>query len=176
MANPRPNDENLQGLRRANRDNEQHVHYQGWEVIEGGRRNPLDEASVAADYTRAPFDESLVRDEQGRLLDTRNDAVHGYGEPRPEKNYPKAYDRADLVNTDLNPMMEYPKKTTATYNILAVVLALVVFTLVLVAMFWNFLPPVRRSPERPNGAVQATRPVTAQAQPPADLSYRHEIS
>ncbi len=166
MANPDRNDDrDLQGLRRANRDEEQHWRDKGWERIEGGKdRNPppreqeqaaeKERTVIGADYTRSPFDPSLVRDEQGNLRTDRADVLRGYGEPNPERNYPRAYDQNELQNPNLNPMMEVPRSPTATFRILAIVCALVLFGLVAAALYWNFLAPVRHAPEAPNGKVQ----------------------
>src|SRR4051812_17602212 len=91
MAHPRQEDDDrdLKGLRRANRDDEQHWRDKGWEKIEGGRDSsapkdpkssaPGDRPVIGADYTRSPFDPSLVRDERGNLRDDRADCFHGYG-------------------------------------------------------------------------------------------------
>lgn len=179
MANPQQDDNyhdpELHGLARANRDEDQTVHYKGWEKIEGGKGRAPQERKVGADFTRAPFDESLVRDEYGDLIDTRNDPVNGYGEPRPEKNYPRAYSTEDLTNTDLNPKMVYPKHTTVTFNVWALVLGLVAFGLFLTAMFWNFLPAVRRSPEHPNSSLHAPSATRTAVQQFAMMVYRsHE--
>jgi hypothetical protein len=161
MANLEKNHHKLEGLRRANRDDEQHWRDKGWHSIEGGRdpkapadprvTRPEGRASIGADYTRSPFDESLVHDEQGRILPNSADVYRGYGEQRPEKNYPHAYDRDELINPNVNPAMEFPREATATFRILAVVLALVVFGLVVAALSWGFLSPVRQSP---NSKVQ----------------------
>jgi hypothetical protein len=162
MAHPeRDDDSKLEGLRRANRDDEQHWRDKGWEKIEGGRNSSLpqepgheDHPVIGADLTRSPFDPSLARDENGNLRNDRADVLRGYGEPTPERNYPGAYNRDELINTDLNPMMEYPRRTNATFRILAIVFGLVVFLAVVALMYWRWLPPVRRSPEGPNGKVQ----------------------
>ena len=137
-------------VRRANRDEEQHVR---WETIEGGKSKRHE---VGADLTRSPFDESLARDENGNLREDRADVVHGYGEPNPELNYPAAYNRDELMNTDLNPAMEYPRKTTVSFKIIAVVLGLALFGLLIVALFFHWLAPVRRSPERKSSKVMGT--------------------
>jgi hypothetical protein len=47
-----------------------------------------------------------------------------------------------------------PHDTTATFRILAIVLGLLLFGLVVAALYWNFLAPVKRAPETPNGKVQ----------------------
>ena len=174
MAHPERNDDDLKGLRRANRDDEQHWREKGWEKIEGGREIPRspktqepdaltsDERPViGADYTRSPFDPSLVRDEQGHLREDRADVLRGYGEPNPERNYPAAYNHDELINTDLNPMMEYPRATSAPFKILAIVFGLGMFLLLIAALYWNFLAPVRRTPEGPNGRVQQQQQTTA---------------
>jgi hypothetical protein len=162
MAHPERHDDdsNLEGLRRANRDDEQHWRDKGWEKIEGGR-NAQSEAVrdgerplIGADLTRSPYDPSLARDENGNLRQDRADVLRGYGEPIPERNYPAAYNVDELINTDLNPMMEYPRKTNATFRIVALTLGLVMFAALIALMFWHWLAPVRRTPEGPNGKVQ----------------------
>lgn len=178
MANPEKHDEPLEGLRRANRDDEQHWREKGWEKIPGGRdratvRGPNSQDSefidnderpvIGADYTRSPFDPSLVRDEQGRLRDDRADVLRGYGEPIPERNYPQAYNTDELINTDLNPAMAYPPKTTAPFKILAITLGLVLFVLLSALMYWRFLAPVRRSPEGKTGSVEQHKVQTTAA-------------
>ena len=169
MANPEKHNEPLEGLRRANRDDEQHWREKGWEKIEGGRdrtivRGPnsqepeitedTDRPVIGADYTRSPFDPSLARDEQGRIREDRADVLRGYGEPIPERNYPLAYNKDELINPDLNPAMTYPPKTTAPFKILAIALGLVLFGLLAALLYWRFLAPVRRSPEGTNSKVQ----------------------
>jgi hypothetical protein len=175
----------LDGLRRANRDDEQHWREKGWETFEGGRdrrvsqqtrvgrerrvspqtaRDPLareDRPTIGADYTRSPHDPSLIRDEHGRVRDDCADVFRGYGEPNPEANYPHAFNADELQNPNLNPMMEYPRSTTATFRILAIVLGLVLFGLLVAALYWNFLAPVRRTPEGPNGKVEQKVQTTA---------------
>jgi len=166
MAYPKQDDDDrdLKGLRRANRDDEQHWRDKGWEKIEGGRDSnapkepssnvPGDRPLIGADYTRSPFDPSLVRDESGNLRDDRADVFRGYGEPIPDANRPRSYNRDDLQNPNLNPSLEVPHDTTATFRILAIVLGLLLFGLVVAALYWNFLAPVKRAPETPNGKVQ----------------------
>jgi hypothetical protein len=166
MAYPKQEDDdrNLKGLRRANRDDEQHWRDKGWEKIEGGRDSnspkdphssiPADRPTIGADYTRSPFDSSLVRDENGNLRDDRADVLRGYGEPIPDSDRPRSYNRDDLVNPNLNPSLEVPHDMTATFRILAIVLGLLLFGLVVAALYWNFLAPVKRAPETPNGKVQ----------------------
>jgi hypothetical protein len=166
MAHPKQDDDDrdLKGLRRANRDDEQHWRDKGWEKIEGGRDSgasneansnaPGDRPVIGADYTRSPFDSSLVRDEKGNLRDDRADVLHGYGEPIPEADRPRSFNRDDLENPNINPSMELPHDTTATFRILAIVLGLLLFGLVVAALYWNFLAPVKRAPETPNGKVQ----------------------
>lgn len=165
MANPERNDNNsLEGLRRANRDNEQHWREKGWEKIEGGRNNKLSEEpetvtegappKIGADLTRSPYDPALASEGSERLRGDSEDVHRGYGEPMDERNYPAAYNRDELINTDLNPMMEYPRNTTATFRVLAIALGLVLFIGLVVLMYWHWLAPVRRTPEGPNGKVQ----------------------
>ena len=161
MAHPERNDDReLQGLRRANRDDEQHWRDKGWEKIEGGRDKPRDPAAeaerpiIGADLTRSPYDPLLALDENGNLRDDRADVLRGYGQPNPERNYPAAYNRDELINPDLNPAMEVPRNPTATFRILAITLGLILFGLLVAALYWNFLAPVRRAPEAPNGKVQ----------------------
>ena len=157
MAHPQQNDDdrNLEGIGRANRDDDQSWREKGWETIEGGRgADPEalfndEPAQIGADFTRSPADPALVRDEKGNIRDDRVDVLRGYGEPLLEKNYPRAYDRDELVNTDFNPGMEFPRHTTPSFGILAIVLGLCLFGLLIAAMYWGFLAPVRRTPEGP---------------------------
>jgi hypothetical protein len=151
MANPNRDERDPEGIRRANRDDEQHWSNRGWEKIEGGRSDSEPREPLGSDLTRSPFDESLLYDEQGRV---RQDANVAYGEPRPEANYPRAYDRDQLINTDLNPASVLPPRTTPSFRILAVVLGIVLLALLAAALWFNFLAPVRRSPEGPTGRVQ----------------------
>ncbi len=152
MANPEPLDRDLKGIRRANRDEEQHVH---WETIEGGRGRNARDPQIGADLTRSPFDESLARDADGNLREDRVDVLHGYGETNAERNYPAAYNRDELINTDLNPAMVYPRRTTLVFKVVAIVLGLVGFSLLIAAMYWNWLAPVSRSPEKKNSSLHA---------------------
>jgi hypothetical protein len=161
MAYPRQDDDDrdLKGLRRANRDGEQHWREKGWEKIEGGKdsslpKDPASKAVIGADYTRSPFDPALVTDANGNLRDDRADVYRGYGELTPEADQPRVYDRDDLMNPNVNPALEAPRNTTATFRILAIVLGLLLFGLLVAALYWNFLAPVRRTPEGPNGKVQ----------------------
>jgi hypothetical protein len=175
MAHPEPTDENLRGLRRANRDDEQHWSQKGWQKINGGKdreilpssetrttkalataakRSPVERETIGADYTRSPFDPLLARDEQGHVRKDRADVLRGYDEPRPERNFPATYNRDELIEQDLDPALEYPESTTATFKILAVALGLVLFGLLAAMLFWNFLPPVRKAPEGPEGRSQ----------------------
>jgi hypothetical protein len=169
MAHPeRDDDRDLKGLRRANRDDEQHWRDKGWEKIEGGRKPSdakLDDRPViGADLTRSPFDPTLARDENGNLRKDRADVLRGYGEPRPERNYPRAYDQDELLNPNINPSFEVPRSPSATFRILAIVCALLLFGLLVAALYWNFLAPVRRAPEAPNGKVHQKIQTTAAIQ------------
>ncbi len=185
MANANRDNRDNEWIDRANRDDDQHVVRREFETIEGGlsdrvrrekteinhdytkdNRDTANSEVVGADYTRDPFDPNLRSENQGTL----EDRTRGYGEPRPESNYPEPFNRDELINTDLNPAAVVPvRSTTGTFRVLAIVLAVVLFALLIAAMYWGWLKPVPRSPQR-NGAISTPGTLQTAVLQPSELA------
>lgn len=83
----------------------------GWEAIRGGKTT--DSKKIGADYTTSPVEGASMGD------------------------LPHAYNRDELQNTNLNASLEVPKRPGATLLGLAVALALVLFALFVVLMYFR---------------------------------------
>ncbi len=178
MANPNPN-------YNPNRTPKQDWREKGWQSIEGGQgagpRVPNDiptdrevepgrewETSGNAGIKLRKADHPILGDDYRDAVRRDVDPAAGYPpgyenpvEPRPEKNYPNTSLRGgalrdDLINTDLNPMMEVPRKPGATLRILGIVLALAVAAFVIWLMFYHETTETP-APRKP-GAQSMVRP------------------
>jgi hypothetical protein len=108
----------------------------GPRLVKKSERTPL----IGADYTRSPFGEN---DTEG--IDTLMGGRE-YGEPRPERNYPHAYNDDELQNTDLNPMMEAPRRPGGTLSILVLFAGALIMLVLIALMFFQFAVPSPRAP------------------------------
>lgn len=136
----------------------------GWETFEGGRNKS------AKDASNPP-----ARDDDADIWDTKGDGGNyawthrntGYPEgyenptePRPEKNFPQAYNIEQLMNPDLNPAMEVPQRLGATLRIMSLVVAILLFGLLIALIFYRFQTPSQRSPDEPRTGMNRA-PISA---------------